>query len=105
MVLWIALAVLLIAVVAGTAYAVVRGIQAYREAKRVGGVLGDGVERINVSVAQIEEHLRKSDEARSRLQAATDRLALSRAKLNVQLAAVHEARAQLRRVFWFVPGV
>jgi hypothetical protein len=105
MAFWIALAVLIVTFAAGTAFAVVRGIQLYREAKRVGGVLSGEVDRINVTAAQIEDQLRKADGAKSRLQAATDRLAVSRARLNVQLAAMHEARAQLRRVFWFVPGI
>ena len=48
---------------------------------------------------------REGRRGEERLQAATDRLAVSRAKLNVQLAAVREARAQVRRVFWFVPGI
>jgi predicted DNA-binding protein (UPF0251 family) len=105
MTFWIALAVLLIAVVVGTVFVVIRGLQLYREAKRVGGVLGAEVDRINVSAARIEVQLRKADEAKARLQEAADRLAVSRAKLNVQVAAVREARAQVRRVFWFVPGI
>ena len=105
MAFWLALAVLVVALVCGVVYAVVRALQLYREAKRVGGVLGGEVARIEVTAAQIEAHMRNADEARGRLQAASDRLAVSRAKLNVQLAALHEARAQLRRVFWFVPGI
>ena len=33
------------------------------------------------------------------------RLAVSRAKLEVQLEAIREARQTVRRVLWFVPGV
>jgi hypothetical protein len=39
------------------------------------------------------------------LTAATNRLSTSRSQLDVQLAAVREARAQVRRTFWFVPGL
>ena len=105
MVVWIAIAVLLIGVVAATTYAVIRAIQFYRGAKRVSNVLGAEVERVNDSAAKIEVQLRKAEEARARLQDAADRLAVSRAQLNVQVAAVREARAQVRRVFWFVPGI
>jgi len=105
MAVWIALAVFLVAVVIGIAFAAVRALRLYREAKRVGGVLGAEVDRINTTAAQIEEQLRKADAAKGRLEAAADRLAVSRAKLDVQLAAMREARMQLRRVFWFVPGI
>jgi len=105
MLFWLALAILAICVIGGVAYALVRGIQCYREAKRVGGVFGVEMERVNAGTASIEVQLRKADEARLRLQEAADRLAVSRAKLNVQVAAVREARAQVRRVFWFVPGI
>jgi len=105
MLFWLALAVLLVCVVVGIAYAAVRGLRLYREAKRVGGAFGAEMERVNATTARIEVQLRKADEARTRLEAAADRLAVSRAQLNVQLAALSEARAQVRRVFWFVPGI
>jgi len=105
MAFWLSLAVLLLAVVLGTAYAFVRGFQFYREAKRVSGEFGAEMERVSATTARIEVQLRKADEAKTRLQQAADRLAVSRAKLDVQLAAVREAHAQVRRVFWFVPGI
>jgi len=105
MLIWATAAILAICVVGGIAYAAVRGFQLYREAKRVGGAFGIEMEHVNTTTAQIEAHLRKADEARARLQESTDRLAVSRARLNVQLAAVREARAQVRRVFWFIPGI
>ena len=37
MVFWISLAVLLVAVIVGIAFCVLRGLQMYRNAKRVGG--------------------------------------------------------------------
>ena len=105
MLFWLPLAVLAVCVIGGIAYAVVRGIQLYREAKRVGDAFGTEMDRVNASVAEIEAQLRKADEARVRLEAAADRLAVARATLNVQVAAVREARSQVRRVFWFVPGI
>ena len=105
MVFWIALAVLLVAVVGGIAYASVRGFQLYRNAKRSGAVFTSEMDRINEVSLQIERQLAKSEAATERLQSATGRLSSSRARLDVQLAAVREARAQVRRVFWFVPGI
>ena len=105
MALWVALAVLLLAVAAGIAFAVLRGFQLYRNAKRSGSAFTAEMDRINDVSLQIERQLAKSAAAAERLQSATGRLASSRAKLDVQLAAVHEARAQVRRVFWFVPGI
>ena len=62
------------------------------------------MERISEVTLPIERQSAKAAAAAERLQGATGRLALSRARLDVQLAAVREAQAQLRRTFWFVPG-
>ena len=105
MVFWIALAVLFVAVAGGIAYAAVRGLALWRDAKRTNSVLTAEMERINEVSLQIERHMGEAAAATERLQAATGRLAESRARLEVQLAAVREARAQMRRVFWFVPGI
>jgi hypothetical protein len=105
MAFWVALAVLVVAVVAGIAFAAVRGFQLYRNAKRVGGVLGPEMERINATTLKIEGHMAKAEAAAGRLQDAAGRLARSRARLDVQLAAVREAQRLVRRVFWFVPGI
>ena len=105
MVFWISLAVLLVALVAGIAYCVLRGLQLYRNAKRAGARITAEMERISDVTLQIERQSAKAAAAVERLQGATGRLAVSRARLDVQLAAVREARAQLRRTFWFVPGI
>ena len=105
MVFWISLAVLLVAVVAGIAYCAVRGLQLYRNAKRASGTITAEMDRISEVTRQIERQSAKAAAASERLNGATGRLALSRARLDVQLAAVREAQAQLRRTFWFVPGI
>lgn len=103
--LWLSLALLFVAVAAGIAYAVVRGLQLYRNVKRTGGEFSARSERISVTVASIERHTATAEASAQRLAEANGRLRLSRARLDVQLAAIHEARAQVRRVFWFVPGI
>ena len=105
MLLWIALAVLLVAVVGGLVFVVVRGLQLYRTAKRSGAALTTEMDRINAVSLEIERHMAEAEAAQERLGAATSRLAISRARLDVQLAAVRQARAEMRRVFWFVPGI
>ena len=103
--LWLSLALLLVAVAAGLAFAVVRGLQFYRAMKRTGGTFSSRLEKISGTVASIEQQLAAAEAGVQRLAEANGRLQLSRARLDVQLAAVREARAQVRRVFWFVPGV
>ena len=105
MVFYLALLVLIVAVAGGIAFAVVRGVQLYRDVKRARGAMGAEFDRISANTAKIEHHAARAEAASGRLQSATDRLAVSRARLDVQLAAVREARAQVRRVFWFVPGL
>ena len=105
MVVWIALGVLLIAVVGGIAYTVIRGFQLYRDVKRGGAALSTEMERISDVSLQIERQMVNAEAATGRLQGATGRLATSRAQLDIQLAAIREARTQVRRMFWFVPGL
>ena len=105
MAFWIALAVLLVAVVGGIVYAAVRGFQLYRNAKQANATFSSEMDRISRVSEQIERHSAAAEAAAGRLKEASGRLATSRARLDVQLAAVREARAQVRRVFWFVPGV
>ncbi len=105
MAFWIALAVLLVAVAGGIAFVVVRGLQLWRDVKRSGSTIGAEVERISETSLQIERHAAAAEAAVGRLHGATERLATSRAQLDVQLSAVREARAQVRRTFWFVPGI
>jgi hypothetical protein len=105
MVFWISLAVLLVAVVVGIAFCVLRGLQLYRDAKRAGAKITAEMDRITEVTLSIERHSANAAAAAERLHGATGRLALSRARLDVQLAAVREARAQLQRTFWFIPGL
>jgi len=102
---WIALAVLLLAVVGGIAYAVVRGIALWRQVKRIGGTFSAESARIADATADIQEHLDRASASGVSLGDAGERLAVSRAKLDVQLQALREARQTMRRLLWFLPGV
>jgi F0F1-type ATP synthase membrane subunit b/b' len=103
--LWLSLAVLLVAVAGGLAFAALRGFQLYRKVKRTGSAFSSRTEAISRTVASIEQQLAAADASVKRLAEANRRLQLARARLDVQRAALHEARAQVRRVFWFVPGI
>ena len=102
---WIALAVLLVGVVGGIVYAVLRGISMWRRLKRTGRVFSAETARITDVSAQIQEHLDRSSASGVRLGDAAERLATSRARLDVQLQAIREARYTMRRLLWFLPGV
>jgi Tfp pilus assembly protein PilE len=103
--LWISLAVLLVAVAAGIAVAAYRGVCLYRRAKRSTQAFAAPIARIEETTAAIERRLAEAQESADRLSTAAERLRLSRARLDVQLDAVRDARARLRRTLWFVPGL
>jgi hypothetical protein len=102
---WIALAVLLVGVVGGIAYAVLRGLSMWRQVKRTGREFSAESARIADVSAQIQEQLDRSSASGIRLGEAAERLATSRARLDVQLQAIREARHTMRRLLWFLPGV
>jgi hypothetical protein len=101
---WIALAVLLLGLVGGIAYAVLRGLSMWGHVKRTGRVFSAESTRIADVSAQIQEQLDRSGASGVRLGEAAERLATSRARLDVQLQAIREARYTMRRLLWFLPG-
>ena len=103
-VVWIALALLAVGVVAGIVYAVVRGLALWRQIKRTGSSFSAESERIAETSVQMQVHLDRASASGARLAGATERLATSRARLEVQLQAVREARHTMRRLLWFLPG-
>jgi hypothetical protein len=105
MAFWIALALLFAGVVGGLVYAVVRGIALWRRVKRTGRVFSAESARIADVSAEMQIHMDRASASGARLGDATERLATSRARLEVQLQAVREARHSIRRLLWFVPGV
>jgi hypothetical protein len=104
MAVWIALAFAVVGLVAGVVYAVLRGLSMWRQIKRTGGSLGTETARISEASERIQVHLDRASASQARLADAANRLAISRARLDVQLAAVREARQAMRRMLWFLPG-
>ena len=102
---WVSLVVLLAGVLVGLAYAIVRAIALWRQLKRTKGGLEAETARIADATAQIQVHLDRAGASGELLGQASERLAASRARLDVQLRALREARHTIRRVLWFLPGV
>ena len=102
---WIALAVFLVGLLGGLAYAILRGIALWRNVKRTGRAFSAESARIADVSAGIQEHLDRAEASSALLRDAATRLAVSRARLDVQLQAIREARYTVRRVLWFLPGV
>lgn len=95
MLFWLALALWIVLSVAGLAFATVRGIVLWRAAKRTGAAISGEVAGIAERAERIQGHLDRAEAAGGRLKLATDRLARSRATLDVLIGAIREARAAL----------
>jgi hypothetical protein len=96
-VVWAALGVALAAIVAGLAVAVARGLRMWRDVKRLGKHVGEHLDAVSRATEEIETHLQRASEGSERLGAAVDRLARSRARLDVQRGALREARRAVTR--------
>jgi hypothetical protein len=101
---WISLAVLLAGVVVGLVYVVLRGIALWRVLKRTSLAFGTETSRIEEASAGIQAHLDRASASSTALGEASARLAVSRARLEVQLQAIREARHTMKRLLWFLPG-
>jgi len=101
---WPALAILVVGVVAGLVFAVLRGLRTWRAFKATGGRIGERVEEISRATAEIETHLERAADSSERLAGALESLRRSQARLEVQLAAVREARSTIERAVPFLAG-
>jgi len=95
---WLALAVAIVAVVASSIYLTLKGLEAFRGVKRLGGQVTDEVDRIERTTGEIERHLTLAAESGARLDAELAQLRRSRARLNVLTSAIDEVRDSIGRV-------
>ena len=100
---WLALAVSLAAVLTAAAMTTRRALALLRDAKRVGAGISTELEAIERSTAEIEGHLAAASTSAEALSKALERLAVSRARLNVLLAAINDVRASVALVTGFIP--
>jgi hypothetical protein len=100
---WPALAVDVLALIGGIAFAALRGLSTYRLTRTVGGELTAGVDRISRESDELATKLEKLADSTGRLDAALVRLEASRARLNVLLEAIGQVRAGLARLTGIVP--
>jgi hypothetical protein len=103
MLFWLTLTFAIVVVVASIAYAVVKGLEAYRTAKRLLSTAGEDLDRITRASAEIELHLQAAATSGTRLDASLTRLSTSRARLNVLTSALADVRAAVGRVTSVVP--
>ncbi len=90
-------------VVAATAFVVFRGFDLWRQLRRTGGALTAEVTLFDERAARTERLLVEADRSNRELQAALERLRLSRARLQVLLDALERARARVRWLRLFLP--
>lgn len=100
---WLGLAVFVLASAGGIAFAAVRGLRAYRALRATGGELTDGIDRITRNADEIATKLERLADGTGRLEAALARLHASRSRLNVLLQAIAEVRAGIGRITGVVP--
>jgi hypothetical protein len=93
----------LVLVLAGMVVVVVRAIELWRRAKRSGGAITSELGRFEERAARTEQLLAEADRANQDLQAAADRLRMSRARLQVLLDSVEEAQRRTRWLRAFLP--
>jgi hypothetical protein len=94
---WIGLAVFLIALLAGAALAVVRGLEARRAFRHLGGAVDAATSTLLEAASRVEERANALQQGAPRLQQSVDRLRESTAVLQIELRVLQNARAPLTR--------
>ena len=82
---------------------VIRGIALWRHGKRTGGAITDELALFEERTARTEELLAEAERASGDLQAAIERLRISRARLDVLLASLDAAQRRTRWLRVFLP--
>ena len=82
----------------------VRGVALWRQGKRTSGAFGDELSLFEERSARTEQLLAEADRASQDLQAATERLRVSRAQLTVLLSSLETAQRRTRWLRAFLPA-
>ena len=87
----------------GLSVAGVRGFALWRQGKRTGKLFSSELELFEERSARTEQLLADADRSNQELQAATERLRVSRAQLDVLLGSIETARRRTRWLRAFLP--
>ena len=90
-------------VAAATAYVVVRGLSLWRQVKGTGSEFEAELALFDERAARTERLLAEADRSAQALQAAQERLQISRARLQVLLGSIEDARRRTRWLRLFLP--
>jgi len=82
---------------------VIRGLALWRQAKRTSNVFGDELALFEERSARAEQLLAEADRSSQELQAATERLRVSRAQLSVLTGSLAAAQRRTRWLRAFLP--
>jgi hypothetical protein len=94
----------LVLVLVGVFVVIMRAVQLWRQGKRTGRMFGDELALFEERAARTEQLLAQADRASQDLQAATERLRVSRARLSVLLESLETARRRTRWLRAFLPA-
>jgi exonuclease VII small subunit len=89
---------------AGSAFAAVRAFGLWRQTKRTGRAFAHELSSFEERSAQSERHLAEWERATHDLEAALERLRMSRARLQVLQNALAQAQARVRWLRVFLPS-
>ena len=101
---WVALAVLVVAFVAGVVFVIVRALETRRALKRLKGALGVELQRIARSGERTTGELEAATRAFERLQTSLVRFRTAYARVHLIKGVIAEAEAVLARARAFVPS-
>lgn len=93
----------LVLVVVGLFVVVVRGVALWKQGKRTGKAISTELALFEERSARTEELLAEAERAQADLQAAAERLRVSRAQLQVLLGSLEGARRSTRWLRVFLP--
>jgi hypothetical protein len=90
-------------VICATVFAVVRGVALWRDARRTGGRLSDELALFDERSARTERLLSDAEGSSRELEAALERLRVSRARLDVLLSSLEAAKRRTRWLRMLLP--
>ena len=95
--------VALVLVLAATVFAVVRGLQCYRQAKRTSRALSEPLSTFEAKAAEVDRHLDAFEASSRELERAREQLRISQARLLILINTVRQAQSRTRWIRAFLP--